>query len=107
MRRRPRTPPLDSRAGYGALPGLELRVHLVKLALRTHPAEVFAALRALAAAPALFAALLIQDAAGLGRQLRDRRVHVVGLVVGASLVAGFLALSTVGLERRGSVSASC
>ena len=67
----------------------------------TPPAEVFAALRALAAAPALFAALLIQDAAGLGRALRDRRVHVVGLVVGASLVAGFLALSTVGLEYAG------
>ena len=73
----------------------------VKLALRDAPAEVFAALRALAAAPALFAALLIQDAAGLGRALRDRRVHVVGLVVGASLVAGFLALSTVGLEYAG------
>jgi drug/metabolite transporter (DMT)-like permease len=73
----------------------------VKLALRDAPAEVFAALRALAAAPALFAALLIKDAAGLGRALRDRRVHVVGLVVGASLVAGFLALSTVGLEYSG------
>ena len=56
----------------------------VKLALRDAPAEVFAALRAIAAAPVLLAALLIRDAAGLGRALRDRRVHVVGLVLGAT-----------------------
>src|SRR5688500_3412955 len=46
----------------------------VKLALRDAPAEVFAALRSVAAAPALFAALLLLVAAGLGRALLDRRV---------------------------------
>ena len=73
----------------------------VKLALRDAPAEVFAAFRALTAAPVLLVALLIRDAAGLGRVLRERRVHVVGLVLGASLVAGFLMLSTVALEFSG------
>jgi drug/metabolite transporter (DMT)-like permease len=73
----------------------------VKLALRDAPAEVFTAQRALAAAPVLLAALLIRDAAGLGRALREPRVHVVGLVLGATLVAGFLAFSTLGLELSG------
>jgi O-acetylserine/cysteine efflux transporter len=73
----------------------------VKIALRDAPAEVFAALRALVAAPVLLGALLIRDAAGLGRALRDRRVHLVGLVLGATLVAGFLWLSTVALEFSG------
>ncbi len=73
----------------------------IKLGLRDAPAEVFAALRALTAAPVLLVALLIRDAAGLGRALRQPRVHVVGLVLGATLVAGFLVLSTVGLEFSG------
>jgi drug/metabolite transporter (DMT)-like permease len=73
----------------------------VKLALRDAPAEVFIAQRALAAAPVLLVALLIRDAAGLGRALREPRVHVVGLVLGATSVAGFLVFSTLGLELSG------
>jgi drug/metabolite transporter (DMT)-like permease len=73
----------------------------VKLGLRDAPAEVFAAQRAVVAAPVLLAALLIRDAAGLGRALRDRRVHGVGIVLGAVSVAGFLGLSTLGLEYSG------
>ena len=73
----------------------------VKLALRDAPAEVFAALRAVAAAPVLLTALLIRDPTGLGRALRDRRVHVTGIVLGAVYVAGFLGLSTLGLEFSG------
>ena len=73
----------------------------VKLALRDAPAEVFTAQRALAAAPVLLVALLIRDAAGLGRALRQPRVHVVGLVLGATSVAGFLVFSTLGLELSG------
>ena len=67
----------------------------VKLALRDAPAEVFAAFRALTAAPVLLAALLIRDAAGLGRALRERRVHLVGLGLPAVAVAGFLVFSTL------------
>ncbi len=73
----------------------------VKLALRDAPAEVFAALRAVAAAPVLLAALLIRDTAGLGSALRDRRVHGVGIMLGAVYVAGFLGPSTLGLELSG------
>jgi drug/metabolite transporter (DMT)-like permease len=73
----------------------------VKLALRDAPAEVFAAQRALAAAPVLLAALLIRDAAGLRVALRNPRVHVVGLVLAATSVAGFLVFSTLGLELSG------
>jgi drug/metabolite transporter (DMT)-like permease len=73
----------------------------VKLALRDAPAEVFAAQRALAAAPVLLSALLIRDAAGLRVALRDPRVHVVGLVLAATSVAGFLVFSTLGLELSG------
>jgi drug/metabolite transporter (DMT)-like permease len=73
----------------------------VKLGLRDSPAEVFAALRAVAAAPVLLAALLIRDAAGLGRALREPRVHVIGLVLGATSVTGFLVFSTLGLELSG------
>jgi drug/metabolite transporter (DMT)-like permease len=73
----------------------------VKLALRDAPAEIFTAQRALAAAPVLAVALLVRDARGLGRALRQPRVHVVGLVLGTTSVAGFLVLSTVGLELAG------
>jgi drug/metabolite transporter (DMT)-like permease len=73
----------------------------VKLALRDSPAEVFTAQRALSAAPVLLVALLIRDAAGLGRALREPRVHLVGLVLGATSVVGFLVFSTVGFELSG------
>jgi len=73
----------------------------VKLALRDAPAEVFTAQRALSAAPVLLVALLIRDAPGLRRALRQPRVHVVGLVLGAASVAGFLVFSTLGLELSG------
>ena len=73
----------------------------VKLALRDAPAEVFTAQRALSAAPVLLVALLVRDATGLGRALRQPRVHVVGLVLGAASVAGFLVFSTLGLEPSG------
>jgi drug/metabolite transporter (DMT)-like permease len=73
----------------------------VKLGLRDAPAEIFVALRGLTAAPVLLAALLIRDAPGLARALREPRVHVVGLVLGAMSVAGFLIFSTLGLELSG------
>ncbi|MCW2635010.1 MAG: rane protein [Blastococcus sp.] len=73
----------------------------VKLGLRDAPAEVFVALRAVAAAPVLLAGLVIRNAAGLGRALREPRVHMVGLVLGAMSVAGFLIFSTLGLELSG------
>jgi drug/metabolite transporter (DMT)-like permease len=73
----------------------------VKLALRDAPAPAFAALRALAAAPLLLAALLVRDRTGLVVALRQRRVHVVGAVLGAVNVAGFLGLQTAGFELAG------
>ena len=73
----------------------------VKFGLRDAPAEVFSLLRPVAAAPVLLAALLIRDAAGLRRALRQPRVHLVGIVLGLVSVAGFLGLSTLGLELAG------
>lgn len=73
----------------------------VKLALRDASAAQFAALRAAAAVPPLLLALLLRDRHGLGRALRDRRVHVAGLVLGAVNVAGFLGLQTAGFELSG------
>lgn len=73
----------------------------VKLALRDASAPAFAALRAVAAVPLLLAALLVQDRTGLVAALRQRRVHVVGLVLGLVNVAGFLGLQTAGLELAG------
>lgn len=73
----------------------------IELALLDAPSAVFAAQRAVAAVPVLLVVLLVQDAAGLLRALRDRRVHRVGLVLGATYVAGFVGLSTVGLELSG------
>lgn len=70
----------------------------VELALRDAPAEVFAALRAVVAIPLMLVGLLIRDAAGLGRALREPRVHLVGVTLGAVAVAGFLGLSTLGFE---------
>jgi drug/metabolite transporter (DMT)-like permease len=73
----------------------------VKLALRDAPAEVFTAQRVLAAAPVLLVALLLRDAGGLGRALREPRVHLVGVVLAAVAVAGFMGFSTLGLELSG------
>ncbi len=73
----------------------------VKLALRDASAPDFAALRAVAAVPPLLLVLVWRDRAGLGAALRDRRVHVVGLVLGAVNVAGFLGLQTAGFELTG------
>jgi drug/metabolite transporter (DMT)-like permease len=73
----------------------------VKLALRDAPAPALAALRALAAVPLLVLALVAGDRSALLAALRDRRVHVVGVVLGATSVAGFLGLQTAGFELSG------
>ena len=73
----------------------------VKLALRDASAPDFAGLRALAAAPLLFVALLLRDRAGLLAALRDRRVHLLGLALGAVNIAGFLWLQTEGFRFAG------
>ena len=73
----------------------------VKLALRDASAPDFAGLRALAAAPLLFLVLLLRDRAGLLASLRDRRVHVLGLALGALNVTGFLWLQTEGFRYAG------
>ena len=73
----------------------------VKLALRDASAADFAGLRALAAVPLLFVALLVRDRAGLLVALRDRRVHLLGLALGAISVAGFLGLQTEGFRYAG------
>lgn len=73
----------------------------LKLALRDASAPDFAGLRALAAVPLLFVALLVRDRAGLLAALRDRRVHLLGLALGAVNVAGFLWLQTEGFRFAG------
>lgn len=73
----------------------------VKLALRDASAPDFAGLRALAAVPLLLAALSLRDRAGLVVALRDRRVHLLGLALGAVNVAGFLWLQTEGFRFAG------
>ena len=73
----------------------------VKLALREASAADFAGLRALAAVPLLLVALLVRDRAGLLVALQDRRVHVLGLALGAVNVAGFLGLQTAGFSLAG------
>ena len=73
----------------------------VELGLRDASAAQFAALRALAAVPLLLLALLARDRTGLVAALRDRRVHAVGVVLGAVNVAGFLGLQTAGFELAG------
>ncbi len=73
----------------------------VKLALRDASAAQFAALRAAAAVPPLLAGLVLRDRAGLAAALRQRRVHRVGLVLGAVNVAGFLGLQTAGFALSG------
>ena len=73
----------------------------VELALRDATAAQFAALRSVAAIPALALGLLLRDAAGLRAALRARRTHVLGLLLGAVNVAGFVGLQTAGFERSG------
>jgi drug/metabolite transporter (DMT)-like permease len=73
----------------------------LKLALRDASAPDFAGLRALAAVPLLFVALLLRDRAGLLAALRDRRVHLLGLALGAVNVTGFLWLQTEGFRFAG------
>jgi drug/metabolite transporter (DMT)-like permease len=73
----------------------------VKLALRDASAAQFAALRVVLAVPPLFAALLLRDRVGLLAALRDRRVHRIGLLLGAVNVAGFVGLQTAGFELAG------
>jgi drug/metabolite transporter (DMT)-like permease len=73
----------------------------VELALRDASAAQFAALRAVAAVPALALGLLLRDAAGLLAALRERRTHVLGVLLGAVNVAGFVGLQTAGFEHSG------
>ena len=73
----------------------------VELSLRDATAPQFAALRAVAAVPALAVGLLVRDAAGLGTALRSVRTHVLGVLLGAVNVAGFVGLQTAGFERSG------
>ena len=49
----------------------------------------------------LLVALLLRDRAGLLAALRDRRVHLLGLVLGALNVTGFLWLQTEGFRVAG------
>ncbi len=73
----------------------------VKLGLRDASAAQFGAARVVAAVPPLALALVLRDGAGLRRALADRRVHAVGLVLGAVNVAGFIGLQTAGFELAG------
>ena len=73
----------------------------VEIALRHATAAQFAALRAVVAVPPLALALVLRDRTGLLAALRERRVHVLGVVLGAVNVAGFLGLQTAGFARAG------
>jgi len=73
----------------------------VELALRDATASQFAALRSVAAVPALALGLLARDAAGLIAALRSSRTHRLGLLLGAVNVAGFVGLQTAGFARSG------
>jgi drug/metabolite transporter (DMT)-like permease len=73
----------------------------VELSLRDATAAQFAALRAVAAIPALALGLLARDAAGLLAALRSPRTHVLGGLLGVVNVAGFVGLQTAGFERSG------
>ena len=74
---------------------------LVEVGLRHATAGQFAALRSLAAVPALAVGLLVRDAAGLRAAVRSARVHVLGLLLGVVNVAGFVGLQTAGFARSG------
>jgi drug/metabolite transporter (DMT)-like permease len=73
----------------------------VELALRDATAPQFAALRSVAAVPALALGLLARDPAGLRTALRSFRTHLLGALLGAVNVAGFVGLQTAGFERSG------
>ena len=73
----------------------------VELGLRDASASQFAALRSVAAVPALAVGLLVKDAAGLRTALRSTRVHALGVLLGAVNVAGFVGLQTAGFARSG------
>jgi drug/metabolite transporter (DMT)-like permease len=73
----------------------------VELGLRDATASQFAAMRSVAAMPALALGLLVQDAAGLLAALRSSRTHLLGALLGAVNVAGFVGLQTAGFERSG------
>lgn len=73
----------------------------VEIALRDATAAQFAALRAVAAVPALALGLLVRDAAGLFAALRSSRTHLLGVLLGAVNVAGFVGLQTAGFARSG------
>ena len=73
----------------------------VELALRDASAAQFAALRSVAAVPALAVGLLVRDAAGLRAALRSARTHRLGVLLGVVNVAGFVGLQTAGFARSG------
>ena len=73
----------------------------VELGLRDATASQFAAMRAVAAMPALALGLLVRNAAGLRAALRSSRTHLLGALLGAVNVAGFVGLQTAGFERSG------
>ncbi len=73
----------------------------VELALRDATAAQFAALRSVAAVPALAVGLLARDAAGLLAALRSSRTHLLGGLLGVVNVAGFVGLQTAGFARSG------
>ena len=73
----------------------------VELALRDAIAAQFAALRSVAAVPALVIGLLLRDAAGLRSALRSSRTHLLGVLLGVVNVAAFVGLQTAGFERSG------
>lgn len=73
----------------------------VEIGLRSATAAQFAAFRAVAAVPALAVGLLLRDARGLLGALRSVRVHLLGVLLGAVNVAGFVGLQTAGFERSG------
>ena len=73
----------------------------IELCLRDATAAQFAGLRSVAAVPALAVGLLVRDAAGLRTALRSARTHVLGVLLGAVNVAGFVGLQTAGFARSG------
>lgn len=73
----------------------------VELALRDATAPQFAALRCVAAVPALALGLLVRDARGLWAALRSTRTHVLGTLLGAVNVTAFVGLQTAGFEHSG------
>ena len=74
---------------------------VIKVGLRDAGAVQFAALRVVAAVPLLLGALLVGSRSDLRSALRDRRVHGVGVVLGAVNVAGYVGLQTAGFALAG------